>query len=155
MRGLQPAVRPFPWLSLGVAMLLVAGCATMPSRAPTRLSGAEEVPPVTTVASGTADISVDWSKCPSATSSANCPTVYGVVTTSGLEGTTARIHEGARGQNGPVVVTLVKTRDSVWVVPYGTTLNDAQYRAYWAGQLYVNVDSDAHKGGEIRAQLQP
>ena len=35
------------------------------------------------------------------------------------------------------------------------TLNDAQYQAYLAGQLYVNVHTDANKGGEIRAQLKP
>jgi hypothetical protein len=34
-------------------------------------------------------------------------------------------------------------------------LSDAQYKALKAGDLYVNVHSDAHKGGEIRGQLKP
>jgi hypothetical protein len=37
----------------------------------------------------------------------------------------------------------------------GTVLTDAQYQAYLAGNFYVNVHSDAYKGGEIRAQLRP
>ena len=35
------------------------------------------------------------------------------------------------------------------------TLTDAQYEAFKAGNLYVNVHSDANKGGEIRGQLRP
>ncbi len=121
----------------------------------TWLSGAQEVPPVTTTASGSTDISVGLSRCPSSASSANCPTVYGTVTTSGVEGTAAHIHMAPAGQNGPVIVPLVRTGNNVWSVPGGTTLNAAQYDAYWAGQLYVNVHSNANKGGEIRAQLKP
>jgi hypothetical protein len=34
-------------------------------------------------------------------------------------------------------------------------LTDAQYKSYKAGELYVNVHSDAYKGGEIRGQLMP
>jgi hypothetical protein len=52
-------------------------------------------------------------------------------------------------------VTLVKTGDNIWAVPLGSALTDAQYQAYWDGLLYVNVHSDANKGGEIRAQLKP
>jgi hypothetical protein len=40
-------------------------------------------------------------------------------------------------------------------VPAGAKFTDAQYKAYKAGDLYYNVHSDAHKGGEIRGQLKP
>jgi len=40
-------------------------------------------------------------------------------------------------------------------VPQGTVLTVAQYQAYLASQLYVNVHSDANKAGEIRAQVKP
>ena len=33
--------------------------------------------------------------------------------------------------------------------------NDAQMRAFKAGNLYVNVHTARNKGGEVRAQLQP
>jgi hypothetical protein len=37
--------------------------------------------------------------------------------------------------------------------PAGAKLTDAQYAAYKAGNLYVNVHSAKNPGGEIRAQL--
>jgi len=104
---------------------------------------------------GSTDISVSESKCPSAGSSNNCPTVSGTVVTKGIKGTAAHIHQGAPGQNGPVIVTLIQVDDSTWAVPSGTTLTGGQTDAFWAGMLYVNVHSDANKGGELRAQLKP
>ena len=157
MTSLHPVLSRSLWLGLGAAALLVAGCANTPKRTSglVSLSGAEQVPPVTTTASGTTDISARPSRCPSTASANNCPTVHGMVNTSGVVGTAAHIHQGAAGQNGPPIVTLVKTGPNSWQVPQGTTLTDAQYQAYWDGLLYVNVHSDANKGGEIRAQLKP
>jgi hypothetical protein len=157
MTSLHPVVSRSLWLGLGVAVLLVAGCANKPKNTSgvTALSGAEQVPPVTTMASGTTDISARPSKCPTAASGNNCPTLHGMVNTSGVTGTAAHVHQGAAGQNGPPIVTLVKTGANSWQVPHGTTLSEAQYQAYWDGLLYVNVHSDANKGGEIRAQLKP
>ena len=108
------------------------------------LSGGHEAPPVTTSASGTSTITVGADK-----------SVSGAVTTTGVAGIAAHIHQGAMGQNGPVIIPLTKTADNAWSVPPGTKLTDTQYDAFKAGQLYVNVHSDAHKGGEIRAQLKP
>jgi hypothetical protein len=108
------------------------------------LSGAQEVPAVTTSASGTAMITV-----------AADGAVSGTVKTSGVMGTMAHIHMGAMGANGGVIVPLTKTDDSTWSVPAGAKLTAEQLAAYQAGGLYVNVHSAANKGGEIRAQLKP
>ncbi|MFC0659393.1 CHRD domain-containing protein [Eoetvoesiella caeni] len=67
----------------------------------------------------------------------------------------AHIHEAATGKNGPPIITLEKKGDNQWMVPANAKLTDAQYKAYKAGNLYVNVHSATHKGGEIRDQLKP
>lgn len=108
------------------------------------LSGAQEVPPVTTSASGTAMITV-----------AADGAVSGSVKTSGVMGTMAHIHMGAAGANGGVIVPLTKVDDNTWGVPAGAKLSAEQMAAYKAGNLYVNVHSAANKGGEIRGQLKP
>jgi hypothetical protein len=108
------------------------------------LNGSQEVPPVQTSATGAGTITVNDDK-----------SVSGSVTTKGVKGTMAHIHEAAPGQNGGVAIPLTKKGDNEWAVPDGAKLNDEQYKAFKAGNLYVNVHSDANKGGEIRGQLKP
>lgn len=108
------------------------------------LSGSQEVPAVTTTAKGSGVITVNSDK-----------TVSGSVTTSGIDGTMAHIHEAAAGKNGPVIIPLQKKSANEWVVPAGAKLTDAQYKAYESGGLYYNVHSAAHKAGEIRGQIKP
>lgn len=108
------------------------------------LSGSQEVPAVATSAKGEGTISVG-----------DDGAVSGSITTSGVAGTMAHIHEAAAGKNGPVIIPLEKKGDNEWDVPANAKLTEAQYKAYKAGDLYVNVHSDAHKGGEIRAQIKP
>lgn len=108
------------------------------------LTGEQEVPPVTTAAKGTGTLIVGADH-----------TLSGTITTTDITGTMAHIHEGPPGKNGPVIIPLEKAGDGKWSVPTGTKLTDAQYKAFEAGELYVNVHSAAHKGGEIRAQLKP
>ena len=105
------------------------------------LSGANEVPPVTTTASGTGTISI-----------ADDGAVTGSVSTTGIAGTAAHIHMAAAGKNGPVIVPFVKDGDT-YKAPPGAKLSADQMQALKAGDLYVNVHSAAHPGGEIRAQL--
>ena len=81
--------------------------------------------------------------------------VSGSVTTAGVVSTMAHIHIAPAGQNGPVIVPLTKSGDNIYNVPVGAKFTTAQLEAYKMGSLYVNVHSDAHKGGEIRAQLKP
>ena len=134
-------------LGMAAAAVLVAGCAGMGMGGDTArvsLTGAEQNPPVTTSASGQGSFTVSSDR-----------TITGSVTTTGVNGTAAHIHTGARGSNGPVTIPLTKTGDNVWSVPPGTKLTDAQYEAYKSGGLYVNVHSAQHKPGEIRAQIRP
>ena len=109
-----------------------------------KLTGAEEVPAVTTSATGAGKISIAADK-----------TVTGSVKTTGIVGTVAHIHEAEPGKSGPPVIALSKTSDNVWSVPAGSKLTDEQYASYKAGDLYVNVHSADHKPGEIRGQLKP
>lgn len=130
------------WFALVV--LALTGCAAPGHSIALRMTGAEEVPPVSTGASGTGSISVTDDR-----------SVSGSFKTSGAAITAAHIHEGAAGQNGPVIVPLQKKGDNEWVVPGGARLTEAQYAAYKQGRLYVNFHSAKHKGGEIRAQIKP
>ena len=146
--------RLFKKLSLSLAaafaavLVISAGCSTMAAGTnegiKVTLAGDQEVPAVKTAASGNGAIVVSSDK-----------SVSGSITTNGIDATAAHIHEGALGKNGPVIVPLTKTSDNTWSVAPGAKLTDAQYASYLAGNLYVNVHSAAHKGGEIRAQLNP
>jgi hypothetical protein len=111
-----------------------------------KLSGAEETPPVTTSASGTAKITVGADH-----------SVAGKVKTSGMEGIAAHIHLGAPAQAGPPIIPLVKGENGEWTVPPGSKLTDEQFAACKAGNLnlYINVHSPEHKPGEIRGQIKP
>jgi CHRD domain len=128
-----------------VAMLMVAlAGAASAADIKVMLSGSQEVPAVTTSASGSGTITVG-----------DDMSISGSVTTTGVAGTAAHIHLAAAGQNGPVAVPLTKSGDNGWAVPAGTKLTDAQFAAFKAGNLYVNVHSESNKGGEIRGQITP
>jgi hypothetical protein len=132
-------------LGICAALALAIGSGTVLAKdLKLKLTGTEETPPVTTSATGSGTITINDDK-----------SVSGSVMTSGIEGIAAHIHQGAVGQSGPPIITLVKDDKGVWSVPAGSKLTDEQYAAYKAGNLYVNVHSAEHKPGEIRAQLKP
>ncbi|HTK99931.1 MAG TPA: CHRD domain-containing protein [Pseudomonadales bacterium] len=107
-----------------------------------KLAGTEEVPPVKTMATGSAHFTVK-----------DDMSISGSVKTEGIKGIAAHIHDGAAGQNGGVVVPLTATGANEWSAPKDAKLTKAQMDKLAAGDLYVNVHSDAHKDGEIRGQL--
>ena len=107
------------------------------------LSGSQEVPAVTTAATGSGVVKVN----PDMTVSVD-------ITTSGIAATAAHIHIAPAGQNGPVIVPFVRNGDK-WTAAAGAKLTEAQFAAFKAGNLYVNVHSAANPGGEIRAQIRP
>ena len=127
-----------------VAAMLLAGLgvgSALGADVKLTLSGANEVPPVKTSASGSGTITVEEDGA-----------VSGSVSATGVAGTAAHIHEGAAGANGPVIVPLTKDGDS-YKVPDGAKLTPAQLASFKAGNLYVNVHSAANPNGEIRAQM--
>ena len=108
-----------------------------------KLTGDQEVPAVTTTATGVGTIVIKDDK-----------SVSGSIKTTGIEGTVAHIHLAEPGKNGPPIITLIKN-ENTWSVPEASKLTDEQYKAFKEGNLYVNVHSAEHKGGEIRTQLKP
>lgn len=140
------------WSSFGTVLKAIAivilafgyytGFATADDVAVT-LHGDQEVPPVETEGSGSGLIVINADK-----------TVSGSLTTTGIDGTMAHIHEAAPGKNGPPIITLAKERDT-YTVPRDTKLTDAQFASFKAGNLYINVHTAEHPNGEIRGQLEP
>lgn len=145
MNALQQITRRSLWIVLSAVAILLSGCVNMGLSSDTKvtLSGNQEVPPVTTSASGSGTITVGPDK-----------SVSGSITTAGVAATAAHIHDGAPGRNGPVIIPLVRASENIWTVPAGAKLTEAQHESYRAGNLYVNVHSATNKGGEIRGQLQ-
>jgi hypothetical protein len=131
-------------LVAGTALFVGHSASALSDDVKVMLSGAQEIPPVSTAASGVGEVHVGADK-----------SISGEVTTTGVQATMAHIHLAPAGKNGPIIIPLVKTSDNVWSVPAGAKLSDEQYSAYKAGDLYFNVHSDAHKPGEIRGQIKP
>jgi hypothetical protein len=119
----------------------------------TTLSGAGEVPPVSTYASGNFD----------ATLSADHTMMTFTLTYQGLKGsaTQARIHRGAAGTTGPVLYYLSSGAFTSPLVgetdpaPAGGVPGflPADYADLQAGNLYLNLISTAYPSGEIRGQI--
>jgi hypothetical protein len=137
----SPPCRLFSLLA-PLALLLAAANLHAESAISTSLSGAAEVPPVTTAAQGTVHITISPDR-----------KVSGNIKVSGMVPTMAHIHEGAIGKNGPPIITLTKVLDDSFAVPADAKLSEAQYSSFLAGNLYINVHSAAYPNGEIRGQL--
>ncbi len=109
-----------------------------------QLTGAQEVPPVTTGGTGTADTTFDKST----------NVLTWTVTYSGLSGpvTAGHLHGPAMpGANAGVVVPF--TGDLSSPIRGKATLTAAQVADLTAGRWYVNLHTAKHPGGEIRGQV--
>ena len=132
------------------AAISIAGCSWMPGMSSDTMSmknaltGAQEVPPVTTSGSGTVDSTFDKST----------NTLTWTVTYSGLSGpvTAGHIHgPAAAGANAGVVIPF--TGDLSSPIKGKATLTAAQVADLTAGRYYVNLHTAKNPGGEIRGQL--
>jgi hypothetical protein len=123
-----------------------------------KLKGENEVPPVTSAATGKAKFKV---KDDVITSNINFTGITDV--------TAAHIHAGIKGQNGEPVVDLLKTgspnktegriiikgnisSSDLQGPMAGKTLQDLQ-TAMGSEQTYVNIHTSEHPDGEIRGQI--
>lgn len=124
------------------------------------MSGDEEIPPVATLAAGTAEfrrVSADR-------------LAYAVSVQDLRQVTEAHVHKGRRGQNGPIVAWLfgpsrgtdvsgllasgtIRSRDLVGPLK-GRRIRDL-VRLMQTGQAYANVHTVQHPNGEIRGQIRP
>jgi hypothetical protein len=131
-----------------VLTALVAACgaaAVPPAAVQVTLNGANEVPAVTTDASGTATVTVVG----------NVMTVYGTFTGMDIGGLGAHVHGPAPADDtGPVVFSLFydNTRKDFERI---VTLTQPQLEMFQQGLLYINLHSVAHPNGEIRGQIVP
>jgi hypothetical protein len=150
MQPISRTLRRSLCIGAGSLVLLLAGCGSMPSwmgggqAVHVDLGGSQEVPTVDVEGTGTGTITV-----------ASDGSVSGSITTTGVQGIMAHIHEGGIGKNGPVIIPLQQTAPGVWSVPKGAKLTDAQMAAFKKGDLYVNVHTARHRGGEVRGQIIP
>ncbi|WP_371423200.1 CHRD domain-containing protein [Tardiphaga sp.] len=128
-------------LALGAGIAL-AGPASADKMKAT-LDGASEVPATTSAGKGTADIDFD-----PATKKLTWKLTY-----SGLTGpaTMAHFHGPAEpGKNAGVAVPITPATSGS---EGSATLTDAQAADLLAGKYYINVHTEANKGGEIRGQV--
>ena len=112
------------------------------------LSGANEVPPVDSPATGQALLTL----------SADMSELHYRLMVNDLDGATAaHIHEAPAGSNGPVIFPLFTGGPPP--LEQGSPVSDtlaptiSQVAALVAGDYYVNVHTPANPGGEIRGQV--
>jgi hypothetical protein len=137
--------------TLLAAAVTLGGCAWMSSMTGSdtmsmknALTGAQEVPAVTTGGTGTVDSTFDKST----------NVLTWTVTYSGLTGpaTAGHIHgPAAAGANAGVLIPF--TGDLASPIKGKATLTAAQVADLMAGRLYVNLHTAKNPGGEVRAQL--
>ena len=109
-----------------------------------QLSGSQEVPPVQTSGTGTADLTYDPST----------QVVTWTIIYSGLSGTATMAH--FHGPAGKLVIWLSKKGSPAESPIKGeATLTSEQAQLFAAGDLYINVHTQAHPGGELRGQVVP
>jgi CHRD domain len=109
------------------------------------LTGAQEVPPNASTATGRGMIVFD----------STTRDVLIAYTTHNVAGASvAHIHTGAPGVSGPAnVITLNAAGTSAYTAPHPTTLTTQNVTDLTAGNTYFNVHSPTFAAGEIRGQI--
>jgi len=137
--------------AVAAGLLLLTGCGS--DKAEATLTGAEEVPAVTTSATGnvTAELDGDDLKVDGTFSGLSSDLAP-------VAGSAAHVHKAEKGVSGPILFNLNVTPNAdgrSGTFSATATLSDADKDAFRDGLLYVNVHTTNNPGGEIRAQLEP
>jgi hypothetical protein len=104
------------------------------------LLGSNEVPPVTSTATGGAQCIL----------SADQQTLTYEAVVNGIIPTAIDLDQGPKGQNGPTLSPLTLNQQGA---SGQTTMTAGGVTALMGGQAYVNVRTASYGGGELRAQL--
>lgn len=129
-------------------MFLLIGLSTFAqSKFEAKLTGEQEVPSVTTEASGTAVFNL------------TAEGLEYLITINNMSMTAAHIHLGKIGVEGNAVKTLTasfegNTASGIWTSNDAEAFNETMLKALLTGKLYVNVHSDTYPDGEIRGQIE-
>jgi Cu/Zn superoxide dismutase len=112
-----------------------------------KLSGAQEVPAVTTNAQGVAGFTLNETR----------DTLFIQAAVSGLSGpiTGVHIHDGAVGVAGPIITNLLPTLHGTRLSGFltGADIVPAKLAKYLRGLYYINFHTAQNPGGEIRGQI--
>ena len=148
--------RPAFWLAASVVLVSSlawsggyggGGGSTIPVSKPvtfsSTLSGSSEAEPNMSTATGSGSTVVD----------SRTKALTAMVTTTGVVGMAAHIHEGAVGVSGPVIIPLTEMPAGSGKWSASVTLTNAQFTKLKAGGYYFNVHSTAYPAGEIRGQI--
>ncbi len=110
------------------------------------LQGSQQVPPVSTTASGVVVAKYD--------TVTNVVTLWGDYKGLSTSIIMSHIHgPAAPGSNAPVLIPLDNTGDTTGTLSGTATLTPEQETDMLNGLMYVNVHTSTHPDGEIRAQL--
>jgi len=142
-----------PYLRPALAVFACAALLTLatPSMAEmvkmkTSMKASNEVPPNNSKGTGSVDVTYD-------TASKKLSWTGNYSDLSG-PATAAHFHGPAtQGKNAGVMVPIFGGPAAKSPFEGSATLNDAQAQALMSGDMYVNVHTEANKGGEIRGQL--
>ncbi len=139
-------------------MFLLAAALTSPALSQPLsfpLTGDQEVPPVTTDRSGSCEASLNGSH-----TAYDISCMHDVTDVADSAG--AHIHNGAPGENGPIVfffdatTSFSATVDSSSLSAQSDPISFEEFLdLLHGGNLYVNIHSPANPGGEIRGQIPP
>ncbi len=135
----------FLCLMLAVGFMGVFAAPTRAENFTANLTGAQEVPPAATNATGYARVFLNET----------AGTISFTVVFNGfsMAQTAAHIHTGAIGVSGPVTIGLGTVGGTSGTISGTVAITPAQIALLRSHQFYVNVHSGTFTGGEIRGQL--